>query len=82
MLVDADVEQRLVNVPAVGCRSWTYVVPGSLEKSYLWQKVSFDEPPCGDRIPWRPERLSEDALECISGWILGLEPYGDAGRRL
>lgn len=72
VLVDPDVEQRLVNVPAVGCRNWTYVVPGSLEKSYLWQKVSLDEPPCGDRMPWRPERLSEDALECISSWILGL----------
>jgi hypothetical protein len=72
VLVDPDVEQRLVNVPAVGCRNWTLVEPGSLEKSYLWQKVSSDQPPCGDRMPWRPERLREDALECISSWILGL----------
>jgi hypothetical protein len=72
LLVDPDVEQRLVNVPAVGCKNWTLVVPGSLEKSYLWQKVSSDQPPCGDRMPWRPERLREDALACISGWILGL----------
>jgi hypothetical protein len=71
----ANVDQlsnELVGAAAVGCSTWTRVVPGDLEHSYLWNKVTKHPPVCGDRMPWGVVPLPPPALDCIQQWIQGL----------
>ena len=68
----------LVNVDSVLCVGWKRVVPGVPEQSLLWNKLSLDSPPCGERMPWLYERLPAHALECIRQWIVALPSEMDA----
>jgi hypothetical protein len=49
------------------------VVAGSIEQSYLWEKVTLDEPRVGDRMPIG-NALDALDTEAIRQWILGGAP--------
>jgi hypothetical protein len=65
-------EQQLVLAPATSCKGWTRVVPGDLEHSFFWNKITEAQPACGIRMPHTVEPLPETALECVRGWIMSL----------
>ena len=73
-LVGMDVERQVVGEHSGSCPGWQLVVPGSPEKSFLWQKISSPHPPCGQRMPWGGKPLSPGTLECVRAWITGLAP--------
>lgn len=78
VLVETDLRQELVGVGSETCAGWKRVVPGSLDASFLWNKLTSDEPACGERMPWGYERLPEHALDCVRNWILGASRERDA----
>jgi hypothetical protein len=72
-----DVASELVGVAAGSCAGWTRVVPGDLEHSLLYQKLTSDHPPClGHRMPYGSGPLSPSTVRCVRGWIESL-PSGD-----
>lgn len=66
------VGQELVGVPAASCPGWTRVVPGDVEHSFLWKKLTEEKPACGVRMPYATEPLPQTALDCVRGWIESL----------
>lgn len=62
---------QLVGMSSVLCSGWAMVVPGSPEKSFLYEKLASDKPACGERMPLTAHLPTEDA-ECVRAWIAGL----------
>ena len=63
---------QLVEVPAMGpaCAEMALrVVPGEPDASLLFEKVSRDDPVCGERMPFRRTPLSTVEIERIRDWI-------------
>lgn len=62
---------RLVGVPASdpGCEDRLLVDPGAPASSFLLEKLSKDQPQCGERMPLSGEPISEGELECVEAWI-------------
>jgi hypothetical protein len=65
---------RLMGMSSVLCSGWAMVVPGSPDKSLLYQKL-LRTPPCGERMPLAGH-LPEGDVECVRGWIAGLAGAG------
>jgi hypothetical protein len=78
LLVETDLRAELVDADSIVCPGWKRVVPGSPEKSFLWNKLTFDTPACGVRMPWGVEPLPPHALDCVRNWISGLPRERDA----
>ncbi|HEY0708222.1 MAG TPA: hypothetical protein VGG33_15565, partial [Polyangia bacterium] len=82
-LVSPGMEQRLINVVALGCRPDRLVIPGDPDKSLMYQKVADLKPECGVRMPIAPPHLAIEEVECLRRWITGLAasplPTVDAG---
>ncbi len=57
-----------VNQPSVQDPTLTVVVPGDLEGSLLFQKISTDNPPVGSRMPLGG-RLNQGQIDLIRDWI-------------
>jgi hypothetical protein len=72
-----DVAGQLVGVPSALCDGWTRVVPGSLDASLLYDKVTEQTPACGLHMPSSGD-LSAQQKECVRAWIASL-PASDGG---
>jgi hypothetical protein len=73
--LNADVQTvstELVGAPAKSCAGWTRVVPGDVDHSFLWNKITEAKPACGVRMPHTTEPLPQTALDCFRGWIESL----------
>ena len=77
VLVESDLPAELVGADSI-CPGWKRVVPGSPETSFLWNKLTFETPACGDRMPFGLKPLPQHALDCVRDWILGLPDEQDA----
>jgi hypothetical protein len=67
------VENELVDVPAGSCAGWTRIVPGNLDQSLLYQKITSDHPPCqGHRMPYGLGPLAPPTVRCFRDWIESL----------
>jgi Stigma-specific protein, Stig1 len=64
-------DERLVGTPSLSCPDWILVVPGSPERSNLYQKVASDSPPCGERMPMN-HPLMQSEIDCIAEYIRSL----------
>jgi hypothetical protein len=53
------------------CSGWSLIVPGSPEKSFLYQKLTASMPPCGDAMPLG-SHLPAASAQCIADWIQGM----------
>lgn len=70
----------LVNVKSGSCPDWVLVTPGDPDNSFLWNKITQDQPACGERMPRGVEPLPQAALDCVRGWIEQLSAVvSDAG---
>lgn len=70
------VEARLVGVEAGTCDG-PLVTPGSLDHSFLYDKITSAAPRCGAHMPSGGD-LTAEQKECIRAWIAGL-PAPDGG---
>ena len=59
---------RLVNVTAADAPTRTLVVPGDLKNSYLWEKLTKEQPQAGVRMP-QGATLDTASLEMVQSWI-------------
>ena len=71
--------KTLVNSPASEPCGGTLVVPGKLDQSYLWQKLTAATPCSGNHMPAKFEvmpapPLTADQRGAIQGWIAGGAP--------
>jgi hypothetical protein len=71
-LISPGVASRLIGVTAPLCGTQTLVVAGQPEESYLWEKVAFAKPPCGNQMP-QGSALSQANQDCVAGWIANLD---------
>ena len=69
----ADLAAQLVDVPSGTCTGWIRVVPGSADKSMLYQKIA-GTPPCGAKMPLGGSTLTDVQKACIKQWIADLPP--------
>ena len=77
-LVQAGIEQRVVNVDADACQG-KLVVPGRPDDSLLIRKLGRD-PLCGEIMPRSGDPLSEHEVSCLRTWVESLQaPEADAG---
>jgi hypothetical protein len=70
-LTEGSPETALSGVASLGCASWDLLVPGSPERSLVYQKLVLDTPPCGLRMPVEAP-LSASDVECVAQWIQSL----------
>lgn len=63
--------ERLIGASSALCAGWAMVVPGSPEKSFLYEKLVSSTPACGASMPLGGHVSDADAA-CIRGWIAGL----------
>jgi hypothetical protein len=68
----SDLMSRLVGVRSTQCSEWLLIDPGKPESSLLFAKLSQDEPPCGERMPYGGDPISETLLDCIGAFIASL----------
>jgi hypothetical protein len=61
----------VVNVPSVEVDGLMRVKPGDSANSYLYQKISQDNPQVGTRMPQGRPNLSDDEINLIRRWIDG-----------
>jgi hypothetical protein len=79
---DADLMtyEKVVNAPTqegpCGEEDRIRVVPGNLEESTLYLKVT--DPPCGERMPYGRPPLPAETISEIERWILAGAPEGEA----
>jgi hypothetical protein len=59
----------LINQPSSLDPRLTLVIPGDAENSFLYQKVAFDLPPRGLRMPFLTDPLSDVEIDLIRRWI-------------
>ncbi len=59
----------IVNVTSVQDDGLVLVVPGDSATSLLFQKVSSDSPPVGNRMPLFAPVLSDNEIKLIQDWI-------------
>jgi hypothetical protein len=57
------------------CSGWSLVVPGSPEKSFLYQKLASTMPACGEAMPIGGQ-LSQAEVQCVGDWIRGMAAGG------
>jgi hypothetical protein len=66
---------KLLGVSSSLCSGWSLVVPGSLDKSFLYQKLTAPQPTCGEPMPLGGH-LDAASTQCIASWIAGLATAG------
>jgi hypothetical protein len=73
-LIDTPLD-RLATTSSALCGGWSLVVPGSPEKSLLYQKLVSSMPACGVAMPVG-KHLPEGSAQCIADWISGMGAGG------
>ena len=68
-LTQAESYDGMVNQLSVQDTSLTLVIPGNSTASLVYQKVSSDAPPVGDRMPQFAPALSAAEILLIQNWI-------------
>ncbi|MCG3127487.1 MAG: hypothetical protein CHACPFDD_02347 [Phycisphaerae bacterium] len=68
-LVPAESYASIVNQQSSQHATLVRVAPGKPDESLLYLKVSLDDPPIGQRMPYGCGRLHDDQLEAIRRWI-------------
>jgi Stigma-specific protein, Stig1/Planctomycete cytochrome C len=62
---------RLAGTSSALCAGWSLVVPGSPEKSFLYDKLTASTPACGELMPLGAH-LSAEETQCVADWIRGM----------
>jgi len=65
----------LMGASSALCTGWSLVVPGSPEKSLLYQKLTAKVPVCGDPMPLAGH-LSDSSTRCVGDWITKMGAAG------
>jgi len=73
-LVDASLD-KLMGTSSALCAGWSLIVPGSPEKSFLYQKLTATMPACGEAMPIG-KHLSDASAQCVADWIKGMGAAG------
>jgi hypothetical protein len=73
-LVDVMPEQLMGKSSAL-CSGWSLIVPGSPEKSFLYQKLTAAMPACGEIMPLGGH-LPAASSQCVADWIQGMATGG------
>jgi hypothetical protein len=68
---------NLVGQPSISDNQLMLVTPNSEATSFLWNKVTTNEPLHGVRMPRNQPRLPQETLSNIRDWIMGGAPNGD-----
>jgi hypothetical protein len=66
---------QLIGSSSALCGGWAMVVPGSPEKSFLYEKLVSGSPACGEPMPLGGHFSGANA-ECVREWIAGLGGSG------
>lgn len=66
---------ELLGMSASLCSGWSLIVPGSPEKSFLYQKLAAAKPACGELMPLG-QHLAPACIRCIADWIAGSATAG------
>jgi hypothetical protein len=79
-LISPGVENRLVGQPSNDCDGWLRIDPSSPDDSLILEKLSHDDPACGDRMPAFSDPLTADTIACIREWVHAVagKPVTDA----
>lgn len=77
-LAAPDVVARLEGAPSATCDGWALIVPGSPERSFLFEKIAAAQPACGAPMPMG-QPLGAEQQECVRQWIAGLAGSGGSG---
>jgi hypothetical protein len=67
--------EQLMGKSSALCSGWSLVVPGSPEKSFLYQKLTAAMPACGDVMPLG-SHLPAASAQCVADWIQGMAVGG------
>ena len=70
LVLDGDVHAAIVNVESTQVPGQMLVIPGDVEGSYLWQKVSGETPAVGTLMPPTNGLGDDPRLEDLKNWIL------------
>lgn len=73
-LVDSSLD-KLMGTSSALCTGWSLIVPGSPEKSFLYQKLTASMPACGEAMPLG-KHLSDASAQCVADWIKGMGAAG------
>jgi len=73
-LVDTSPD-ALMGTSSALCAGWSLIVPGSPEKSFLYQKLTNAKPACGEVMPLGGH-VSQASARCIADWIVGMAAGG------
>jgi hypothetical protein len=73
-LVDTSLD-KLMGTSSALCIGWSLIVPGSPEKSFLYQKLTASMPACGEAMPLG-KHLSDASAQCVADWIKGMGAAG------
>lgn len=68
-LTEAEALDKLIGGMSVQDPSFAFVVPGDSSSSLLFLKISTDDPPVGDRMPFALAPLENDEIAIIRKWI-------------
>jgi len=66
---------QLMGKSSALCSGWSLIVPGSPEKSFLYQKLTASMPACGEVMPLG-KPLPDASAQCIADWIQGMAASG------
>ncbi|HVY25200.1 MAG TPA: hypothetical protein VHB79_01560 [Polyangiaceae bacterium] len=66
---------KLGSTSSALCPGWSLIVPGSPEKSFLYQKLTATKPTCGDSMPLG-KHLADGDAKCIADWISSMATGG------
>ncbi len=66
---------QLMGTSSALCSGWSIIVPGSPEKSFLYQKLTATMPACGEPMPLAGH-LSDADTQCVADWIRGMGSGG------
>jgi hypothetical protein len=85
-LASPGVEDRLVDRTAsTGCADGIYVPKVNPTSGVFYQKLT-DSPPCGSRMPFTGNALTDAQLACVANWVnaiaspdAGTPPLADSG---
>jgi hypothetical protein len=77
--IDApDFPASYIDVPTTGCSEYKYIDSASPEDSFIFRKVSMDDPGCAtSRMPADGTApLSDEEIECVRGWLYHVQSAG------
>ena len=63
------VAARLYGVPSAQCKGQVLLDDDIPFAGYFFDKVEFDSPPCGSRMPYDEAKLTDAQMQCLHLWL-------------